>query len=243
MSTAAELINLALLDAGVAAKGQVPSAEDSNNALFRLNMMLDEWSAERWLMFHLVDVFHRMDGSPSYLIGPGQVFDTPRPDAIESAFIRQLQPSTNVPVDYQIRVIRSMEDYSRITLKTLQASPSAAVFHDSGFPIGTLYPYPIPDNRFELHVQVKAQLTNIASIQDQVVLPGPYRRCIWSNMVVMLCGAYKLPVNPVIAGIAKSSLETVRTANAQVPTMVLPSAVRSGLSAGGYNIFSDSYGA
>lgn len=240
MTTVAEILNLALLDAGVAAQGQVPSGADTNNALRRLNMLLQQWAIRRWLVYHLIDVSHVMTGAESYSVGAGGDIDTTRPDSVEAAYLRQLSPSTTTPIDYPLQIIMSREDYSQIRLKNLKAAPSSALFYDSGWPLGYVYPYPIPDSRFELHLILKQPLQVIANAQDTLVFPPGYEEAIYANLVVRLCAAYKLPLAPGMAGIAKASLETIRTSNGQVPTMNMPGLLqnRSGY---GYSIFSDGW--
>lgn len=242
MTTAAEILNLCLLDAGVSAKGQVPSAEDTQNAKRRANMMLAQWSRRRWLVYHLIDVSCQMTGANSYSLGPGLDFDTPRIDSIEAAFMRQLNPTASAGqyIDYPVGIIRAREDYDRITLKQMQASPSYWLFYDSGWPNGTVFPIPIPNSNYSLHLTVKAELQQIGTLTADLNMPPEYEMAFWSNMVSMLCGAYKLPMAPEIAGIAKASLETLRTSNAQVPMLQLPNPVKT-RPRGGYNIWSDSY--
>jgi len=241
--TAAQIISLALLDAGVSARGQVASGEDTANALMRLKMIISQWARRRWLVFHLVDVHATLTGAQSYSFGPGQTFDAPRTDQIEAAFIRQIYPSSGSPIDYPVGVIRSYEDYSQITLKGLQGGPSWLVFYDSGWPNGTVYPWPIPNVgiTYELHLIVKAALQDITDIQADLAFPDEYQQALYSNLVLALCAAYKLPVDPGMVAIAKASLETLRTSNVQVPTMNMPGAVLP-MSGGGYNIWSDSWG-
>lgn len=242
MTTVAEMLNLCLLDSGVSAKGQVPSAEDTQNALRRLNMMLAQWARRRWLVYHLINVSCTMTGAQSYTLGPGMDFDTPRIDSIESAFMRQLYPTNGLAqqIDYPLTIIRAREDYDRITLKAMQASPSWAVFYDSGWPTGTVYPLPVPNSNYALHLSLKAILQNVGSVSETLNLPPEYEQAVWSNLVVMLCAAYKLPLDPGMRGIAKASLETLRTSNAQIPTLKLPNTVKS-RPRGGYSIWSDSY--
>ena len=50
ISTVGDLITLALKDSGVLGAGQTALAEDMNDALSRLNMMLGQWNRRRWLI-------------------------------------------------------------------------------------------------------------------------------------------------------------------------------------------------
>ena len=86
--TPVDLIKLILKDAGVSGVGQTPAAEDNNDMLLHLNLMLGEWTAQRWLVFHLVDTTIAVTGASSYTVGTGGIANITRPDRIEAAFYR-----------------------------------------------------------------------------------------------------------------------------------------------------------
>lgn len=94
ISTAGDLIALALRTAGILGQGQSSAAEDSSDALSLLNMMVAQWQRRRWLVWSLLDTAIVSTGVESYSIGPGQQVNLPRPDKIESAFVRLLSTSS-----------------------------------------------------------------------------------------------------------------------------------------------------
>lgn len=234
-----DLINLVFRDSGVLGVGQTLQARDIQDAKMRFNLMLGQWKRRRWLVYHLVSHSIPMDGSRSYTIGAGGDINVPRPDSIESAFARQvIQPQPNQP-DFPLYIIRSWEDYSRITLKGLQAGPAWGLFYDSGYPLGTLYPYPLMTSQYELHVQVKNELVSVGDIADEIILPPEYELAIYAVQMQMTRSAYALPPKPEIDRLAKGALETLRATNFQIPTLRMPGAVQG---VGGYNIWSDTFG-
>lgn len=235
--TWAEIVALALRDSGVAAAGQTPSPQMTQDAKLRVNMMIGAWKRKRWLVYHLIDVSCPCTGATSYGIGPGQPLNTPRTDRIESAFIRQLVPAQPLFVDFPLREIASYENYSAIALKGLTASPPDSYFFDSGFPTGQVYLFPIPNQNWELHVQVKAVLDSIVNLTDPVVLPDEYQEAIYSNLCIRLCSAYRVPPDPMMIKLAKGSLHALRVANSQMPSMTMP--VTLGGYGQTYNVFSD----
>jgi hypothetical protein len=236
--TGADLIALALLDAGITGQGQASSGEDTTNALRRLNYMISTWARQRWLVYRLLDVVCTSTGAQDYTIGPGMQFDTVRPDRIESAFARQLLPSQGNPIDYPLRIIQSREDYNLIAMKTLGTWP-ALVFYDSGWPTGVIKVWPLPAAaQFAIHLSVKQPFSQISDLTAAIALPPEYEAALLSNLVVRLCSAYKLPLDPVQVGLAKETLNVVRGANAQIATLRMPSAVVGG--GHRYNVYSDS---
>lgn len=247
MSTWADLIALIFRDSGVLGVGQALQAQDTSDAIRRINMMLAQWKRRRWLVFHLVSYSHTMDGSLFYTIGAGGDINVARPNSIESAFMRQSVQSTPSQIDYPLILIQSYEDYSRIALKNMQAGPSWYLFYDSGWPLGKLYPWPLAGGSsggsgpFELHIQVKDELTSIttANLVQEIALPPEYEQAIYAVQMMSTRSAYRLPPDQGINGMARAALETLRTANLQIPTLNMPAAIQS---RGGYNIWSDSFG-
>lgn len=234
-----ELINLVFRDSGVLGVGQTLQAQDTLDAKRRINMMLNQWKRRRWLVYHLVDYSVPMDGSRSYTFGIGGDINAPRTDAIESAFVRQVSQSQPNQPDYPLRLIQSYEDYSQITMKGLAAGPSWALFYDSGYPLGTLYPWPLANSQYELHVQVKSELTSVGDIADDINLPPEYELAIYACQMQATRSAYRLPPDAGIDKQAKAALETLRSSNFQIGTLQMPRAV---MGRGAYDINSDQFG-
>lgn len=283
-----DLLSWMLRESGVVAAGQVPSAQDINDAFLRINTMLAQWQRKRWLVYHLVDVFTPATGQAKYYVGPGQSFNIGnRPDKIFSGFFRQFNQDANssyptngstsyivqvrdhnnpsvvsnsltltlgpllpVPplqppstgIDYPLRVIPSMENYSAISMKGLVSWPQS-VFLDtswtSGAPAGCavacFYPVPLA-NLFELHLQFAEVLQSFVNLSDTINLPPEYQAALLYNMIVRTKTAYGLPMDQVMVALAKDSLATLREANFQMPNMSMPAEL---VRTSRYNIFSD----
>lgn len=239
-TTAYDIIIQALKKAGVLGVGQTPLAEDTNDAYHDLQDMLGQWQRERWLIWHLVDYSITSTGAQSYSIGPGQDFDVnPRPDKIESAFFRQFITSNPNFVDYPLSIISAREDYNLITLKQLTSFPQY-IFYDTGFPIGQVYPWPIIQSSiYKLFISVKETLSQFTSVSEVVNLPLEYMAALKFNLALRLRQSYQLPPDPVLNGLAKSALNIIRNANAQIPRLQIDKQlIRPG---GLYNIYSDTF--
>jgi len=236
--TALDIITLAFKDAGILGVGQTMLPDDVNDALVRLNMMIAQWRVKRWLVWHLVDKSVVSTGAQSYTVGPGGDIDVAmRPDKLESAFFRMLPGANGTQaVDYPLQILFSYEDYARISLKTL-VSFANCIFYDSAYPLGKIYPWPIPQaNIYEVHLLLKEVLSDFPSLTTQFAFPPEYYAAIHYNLVIRLRMAYRMPEDVGLAGLAKDALETLRSANAQIPSLVMPdNLVRPGV----YNIYSD----
>lgn len=261
-TTVGDLASAALRECGAWGVGQTPLADDINDAMARMQWMLQEWQRKRWFVYHLVDYSIVSTGALSYTIGPGGDINTDllfnpftghfdpsfgpagpvstRPNRIESSFLRQLTLSQPNQIDYPMTLIYSREDYNRIALKQLQSFPGY-LFYDSSWTVGILYPWPVPQaNIYELHVTVKEIIPPwFFGVPSTVIdLPYEYYNAMVLNTAVRLRPKYGIvpQQGDHLAGLAKDSLHALRADNYQISRIQIPGdLVRPQL----YNIFSD----
>jgi hypothetical protein len=245
-TTMGDLLAEALKLSGRLGIGQTALAEDAILAWTYLQWMLQEWERKRWLVYRIVNLAKVTTGATTYSIGPGADFDTGansvRPAKVESAFIRQVTVAAPNQPDWPLELMNSRQDYDRIRLKQL-ANLSSALWYDPTWPLGTLYPWPIPlAALYELHVSVLTQLPyKFLTQADVISLPFEYYWAIVTNLAIRLRGRFGIGTFPgdELPGNAKESLQTLHKANIAIPRMELPPELtRSG---GGYNIFSDRF--
>jgi hypothetical protein len=236
MTTPVELINLALKQSGVIGVGQTASAEDMQDCFKLMQMMLAQWQTKRYMMYHLVNLSIPCTGALSYSIGPGgDIAQASRPNEIVTAFIRLPAVGSTNRIDYSLNIIRAREDYDRILAKTMGSMPSF-LFYDSGFPMGTLYAWPVPSNVYELHVTVLDQFQTFATVADVINLPAQYEEAIMYNLAGRMRPMYGMQPDPTITGLAKASLNCLQSANVQIPRMQVNPFLTS---KGRYNIYTD----
>lgn len=235
-TTPLNIIQLALKDCGAFGVGQSPRADDINDAMTKLNQMVGEWSRKRWLVYELLEAFITSTGANPYTIGPGGQFNiSPRPNVISAAFMRQ-PINGGLPVDYPLEIILAREDYSQIAVKSMVAF-SSYLFYDTGFPMGNIYTWPVvPANNYEIHIIYKNDIQQFTSLNETIILPLEYRNALQWNLAMRLCPQYQLDVHPVVAAMAKDSLNVIRGANPQVGRLHMPQVL---LRRGRYNIYSD----
>lgn len=236
-TTVQDLLTNALVDCGAFSVGMPPPAQAINKALFVFNMLLSQWNRKRYLIYHLQDISLTATGAQFYTIGPGGDFNIdPRPDKLQAAYMRQLNVTPQSPVDYPLKVLDTYEDYSRVSLKMLQTW-SQWVFMDPGYPLGKVYPWPIMQPNFQLHLIVKAILQRYSDISVQLGVPEEYEMAFYQILKVRLTAIYRMQPSPVEIGLAKEALQTIRGANSEIASMQFPRAIRS--SRNKYNIYSD----
>lgn len=236
--TPSDIITLALKTANVLGVGQVAAAEDMNDAFNLMNMMMAQWQRRRYMVYQLITASKQATGAISYTVGPGGDFDIARPAKLEFAFFRQ-NVDTPLPVSYPLEILKAREDYDRISIKNLNAFPRYA-FYDAGYPMANLFVWPIPNSQYEIDITVMQQLQQFKTINDQITLPPEYAAALMWNLTLELCPFYGLPVNPVVQGKAEASMRIIEEANAQIPQLQMPAALR-GNRTGSYNIFGDFY--
>lgn len=244
MTTTLDIINLALLDAGIIGQGQTASSEDVNNAYTRLQWMIEQWQRKRYLVFHLINLTLTSTGQTTpYTIGPGGQFVIgTRPDRVETGcFFRQLVQSSPNQIDYPLELLESFEDYNRIALKKLQTFPGY-VFYDPAYPLGNLYFWPVPQATIYLmNVLVKATLIDIITSAGlttmlDAVLPNEYFQAMYLSLAEILRSAYRLPPDQMLSARAKESREVLRGAAAAIARLRMPDdLIRPGV----YNPYSD----
>ncbi len=247
--TARRLVTEALHECGHTGVGQTPLADDINAGFLRLNIMISQWAQKRWMIYRLVEGVITSTGAQTYTIGPGGdvALDADgraialRPDRLENGnFLRQLNSQPGQPVDYPLTLIESKEDYSTIGLKKLN-SFSYMIFYDPAFPLGVLYPWPIPQaSIYELHVMFKNELPEFATLDDLINLPPEYNGALLYNLAIRLASYYNIPIPPTspLPGLARDGMNVVRNSNTAITTLKTPQALRR---PGLYNIYGDNF--
>jgi len=221
INTAGDLINFCFRVSGINGQGQTPSAEDSQDALVTLAAMIGQWQRKRWLTYALTETTVISTGAQFYNVGVGGTFNIPRPDRIESAFIRYL--GSSLAVDVPLGIIESAEDYATIAIKTgFQAWP-VAVWYESSFPIGVLHFWPVASaGSYEMHIFTKAALPVFANLTDVISLPPEYTEALKYSLVVRLAADWGMEPKPAHVAAMRAALNTVRMANTQEPSLRMP---------------------
>lgn len=233
--TPRDIITLALKSAGVLGVGQTASATDVNDCFTLLNFMLAQWQRKRWLVWTLDTYSVPCTGALFYTVGPGGNINIPRPDRLESAFFRQNIPSMPNEIDYPLEIVEARETYNHIALKSLGSFPTY-IYYESSFPLGAIYPWPLPSNLYQVFISVKTQLKQFTNLSQNVNMPPEYYAAILYNLSARIRTAFQLPPDMSVVVLAKDALNVIRGANAQIARLRMPvDLTRGGL----YNIYSD----
>lgn len=182
MTTARDICTDALSESGALGVGQTALAEDIDAAFTRLQRMVKVWQQKRWLVPSLQEISFTGDGSLKYSIGLGGDINIIRPNDIKSGWVVQLNTGSN-PVSLPLKKIFSFEDYGRITIKPLSSLPDH-FFYDAQYPLGHIYPWPLPNSQYELHFLIQSGLNFGSTIDEGEITAGgaAYVDAIYPNV-------------------------------------------------------------
>lgn len=238
--TARDFITLAMKEAGVLGVGQSLLAEDINDGFTYLQRMLKQWQNQRWMVNALQDIsLIPTSGNASETIGNGGTWNIyPKPSRINAGYFFQINTG-QTPITLPLAPIFSYEDYARITVKKLNTQPEFFFYDNQNNGVnglGNVFIWPIPTpSTYEIHLIVQAGLGWPTTVDAIYYLPDEYAEAIHYNLAVRLCSAYGIEPKQSTMMLAKSSRNTIRNANTQVPELMMPSGLRNGKAFSIYN--------
>lgn len=195
MTTARTLITAAMKEIQVLQSGEVPTADEAQDALATLNRMIGMWSAEGLMVwFDTVEALTLIIGTAEYTIGTGGTMSTTRPEDIKQAYIRV--DSTDHPLE-----IISHGEYQSFPNKATSGRPAYLAFNPA-YPLGKIHLYPTPDAAWSIYLVSHKPLTAWTALDTDVSLPAEYDGAIVANLAIALAPQYGASVRNDVAGAA-----------------------------------------
>lgn len=211
MSTAQDLVTLALTLSGRLGAGRTPGASESGVVLGIANNMLDSWGTERLMVISVqVATYSLVAGTESYTIGPTGVFATTRPVMVQSASIKATVEGQTA--HFPLRVI-GQDEFAQQMRYGDQAAIPRTLYNDMGAPNSTLYLFPIPATSTHLELYTWQQFTQFAALTDTLAFPPGYYRAVSYNLAIEIASAFGLKVPDVVAKIAMDAKASIETLN------------------------------
>lgn len=187
MSTALDIIQGALRKIGQFAPGETLPASDANDALDTLNGLLDLLSNEHLFIYNNVEnVLTLTPGKQTYTVGTGGEFNIPRPLRLSNIYTRVTSGASSL--DYPCQEV-SGDKYAKIGLKSQPGPWPKMLYYDTGFPLATMYLWPVPSQGAQLHVWSDMVLTNM-NLTDALSMPQGYFLFLQYELATMLCPEY-----------------------------------------------------
>jgi hypothetical protein len=211
--TALDLVTNALLDLGVLADEEAPTASQAAGGLRKLNNLIESWNIEDLLVYGSTQsVFPLVANQGSYTIGTGGNFNTVRPNKIVRAYIRDLTQPAASRVDFPL-YIYTTEEYADYALKGMTNNFVWGVYFDDDFPLITAYFTPIPStSQYSFVMWTDGIIGNLTLDQTISLAPG-YLRALEANLVIELAASYSVPIPQSVAAIAITSKADLKTKN------------------------------
>lgn len=236
-TTARSLIERALKTIGKLGLGESLDGTLAHDCLLTLNEMLDHWRTQDFLVFRLTRIEVPVTaGDGVYTLGVGGDIDTPRPNEIYAAAMRDpVAPH----IERKLQVLDEREHAGR-PWKTQTANVSTAVFYDPVYPLpfGTLYLLPVttPGGAI-LVLYLLSGLTEFPDLNTDVQLPHGYLKALRYNLALELAPDHGVePPRHVYVQAAQALADIKRRNIRHRPLM--NDFVRSS----GYNIYTDEWG-
>lgn len=214
MATAQTIINGALRLLQVASTDVVLTNDEANDALESLNQMIDGWSNESLMLYHVTrEQFTCIPAHNPHTIGSTGDFATSVPMNIEAATVTVNGTDYPVlPIDY--------DDYAVIKLKTLQNVYPEYFYLDKASPVlANLYMYPVPSTASTINLYSRKPLTNFASLTDNLTLPPGYERALKYSLAVELAPEYQVSAGQDVIALAIAAKASLKRTNKRPLTL------------------------
>lgn len=227
-ATYADLISGALRLVGIIGDGETASTDQSNNALFTLQEMLDSWNSDGLMVYTNAFYEYTLTSSQTYTVGPSGNFNIPvRPSRINGAWLRE-DASSNQPIDRPLSVL-SANEWGNISSKSVTSDLPQCVYLDGSWPTATLYVWPVPsgaDTKIILSFGVPLTALTIAT-SDTETLPPAYRQAIRFNLACLLAAEYGREASPTTKETAYKSKNLIAQNNQQIDRLSFDSILTS----------------
>lgn len=233
--TTLNLITDVLLDMGVIADQETPTASQAVGALVKLNDLIESWNIDPLKLYSSTQrVMPFVAGQQSYTIGVGGDLNIPRPDdGITSAYVRSTYQTPSQQQDIPLQVLTAQE-WADIPVKKMTGTFPYAVWFDMTYPLITAYVTPIPTgSNYSMMFFDKNAITEL-SLNTVLSFPPGYKRALKYALFVELAAGYQIEVPASIAQLAKSSKQAIDRQNLELNELETSSEIR-------YNILSNTF--
>ena len=236
--TAITMIKRAMRIMTVLGVDQEPTDTEAADALYALNAMMEAWNIERLMVYNTPQVSASWTvSSATMTMGTGGTFSATRPIRVmpEGNFFRD--GSTNI--DYPILWLGDKDSYERILLKTSTSSWPQWMYVDMGFPLVTLYVWPVPTQALTAYINTYAVLQAFDTLTEVIALPPGYQSAIEYNLALWMAPEYgtAAKISPFVEKQAALLKQNLRNLNSpDLVARIDPAVIGQGRP---YNIFVD----
>ena len=204
MTTVRDLINRAYKDLTVLGEGDTATAEMMTDGLDVFNDIIDLWNAQELTLFQVQEETFSLSGAQSYTIGSGGVWNTTRPEHIESIWYRRDS------VDYPVELLDSV-GWGRIELKSDSTDWLYCAYYDAAFPLAKVYVHSLASTGSVL-IQSRKLLSS-GTLDTVISLPAGYAVTIRAEIASRLAGQFGKEVSASILRNAAEGMKAIKSRN------------------------------
>lgn len=177
----------ALQNIGAVAIEETPTAAELIGAMNVLNNMIEAWNTESLAVPGVrPETFSLAAGQATRTIGTGGDFNTARPVRIVKARIKDAAGT-----EYDCEVTENYDYYASIVVKSTQSVLPTLIYDDGGFPLKTLYFWPVPsDASYSVVLWNMEQISGFTSLSDNVIVQPGCKRALEYNLSIELGPKY-----------------------------------------------------
>ncbi len=188
MATVGDVITASLKDLGVLAAGEVPTAQDSADCLDGLNRLIDQWAAERLMIYtETRTTWTIVSGTQTYTVGVGGTVNIAWPSYIEHVNFQDT--SVTPTLEYQMQPLTD-DAWSKLPQRTLQSPFPTCWYFDYAFPLANLSLWPVPtSSTLQGVIYAPTAVTQFTSTATTISLPPGYWRMLVKNLAAEMAPA------------------------------------------------------
>lgn len=231
-TSAYDIVNRALRINGVISSIEAGDAQDINDALKSLNMMIEQWSLEDLMCYYILnETFAAVSGTASYTIGPLATWaSAQRPVTISNMFCRGTDNH-----DVKIEALTE-KDYQELYNKSQTGEPEY-YYYQPTITSGTVYLWPVPDAAYTIGISQLAQLTQFSELRHEIDLPPGYCKALIWNLAIEIAPEYGKQVDEVTAQNAIKAKALIKVKNNIIQELNIPEALLSNDNQSTFNIY------
>jgi len=214
-TTATKIITQALGVLGIIGPGSSVKGAELQDALMRLNTLIDAWRLESMFAYATQTVTGQIPaGAKAVTVGPsGDIITQYRPLRLEQGSFYSASG-----LDYPITALTRAE-YSNIGYKTLGGLGPGGGYYEPGVPNGTLHLYPQASIDTPVTLQMLTELSEFADLTTSYVLPPGYERALIYSLAADLADPYLVQLSPTAARTGAQARMALRRVNFETPAL------------------------
>lgn len=210
--TIQDIVTDALLEPGIIADGETPSANQSTVVLKKLRRLLNNWNAEKRAVYANTFITNTLVPNLSpHTIGPtGATWtQTERPVSVDGAsLILTGNPS---PLVYLPITLRDDVWWNAQTVPALATSVPTDLYYSADWPNGSLYFWPVPNTAYDVRLMIRIVLNDTVNLTTTFDLPQGYQDAITLTLAHSICRMFGVDM-----GVTQDLMQQAKLARARI---------------------------